>query len=52
MRTLGQDIHLEHPAGILIVEQLPQPGDHYLILCTPSRRVATHFAMEATIPPR
>ena len=40
------------PAGILIVEQLPQTGDYYLTLCTPSWTAATRYTLEVTIPPR
>jgi hypothetical protein len=38
--------------GVLIVERLPQNGDYYLSLCTPSWAETTGYRLEVTIPPR
>jgi len=54
LEVLGQDGSMwsSGPEGILVVEQLPQTGDYYLTLCTPSWAEATSYALEVTIPPR
>lgn len=54
LEVLGQDGSLwsSGPAGILIIEQLPQTGDYYLTLCTPSWAETAHYTLEVTIPPR
>jgi hypothetical protein len=54
LEMLAQDGSLwsSGPAGILIVEQLPQTGDYYLTLCIPSWVEATRYTLEVTIPPR
>jgi hypothetical protein len=54
LEVLEQDGSLwsSGPAGILIIEPLPQTGDYYLTLCTPSWTEATRYALEVTIPPR
>jgi hypothetical protein len=37
--------------GNLIVEQLPQTGDYYLMLCLPAWTTAAFYTLEVVIPP-
>lgn len=54
LEVRGQDGSLwsSGPAGLLIIEQLPQTGDYYLTVCAPSWAQATPYTLEVTIPPR
>lgn len=54
LEVLGQDGSLwsSGPAGVLTIEQLPQTGDYYLTLCTPSWAEATRYTLEVAIPPK
>lgn len=54
LEVLGQDGSLgsSGPAGVLVIEPLPQTGDYYLTLCAPSWAQATPYTLEVTIPPR
>jgi len=54
LEVLGQDGSLwsSGQAGIAVIERLPQTGDYYLSLCTPSWAQATPYTLEVTIPPR